>query len=120
MDANTSAIVMNHHLERDRATLAFALASEAGSVGVLGPRSRYDKLLDGLRDAGVSIDAAHLARVRNPIGLDIGAESADEVALAIAAALIAERRGFRGGMLDGVSGRIHDPARTEGQKDAGA
>jgi xanthine dehydrogenase accessory factor len=112
MDTNTAALIMNHHLERDQATLAFALASDAGSIGVLGPRTRYEKLLDGIRASGVLVHESQLARVRNPVGLDIGAESADEVALAIAAALIAERRGFRGGPLDGVSGRIHDPQRT--------
>jgi xanthine dehydrogenase accessory factor len=112
IEPRTSALVMNHHLERDQASLAFALASPASWIGVLGPRVRYLRLLDGLRAAGVAIDPAHLARVRNPVGLDIGAESADEVALAIAAALIAERRGFRGGLLDGVAGRIHDPDRA--------
>jgi xanthine dehydrogenase accessory factor len=111
MGARACALVMNHHLERDQASLAFALASEAGWIGVLGPRARYVKLLDGLKAAGVAIDPPQLSRVRNPVGLDIGAESADEVALAIAAALIAERRGFRGGLLDGVEGRIHDPSR---------
>ena len=77
---------------------------------MLGPRVRYQKLLDGLARRGVVPTAAALARVRNPVGLDIGAESADEVALSIVAALVAERRGFRGGLLDGVAGRIHDPA----------
>ena len=103
-------MVMNHHLERDRATLAFALASPAPWIGVLGPRVRYQKLLDGLAGEGVVPTAAALARVRNPVGLDIGAESPDEVALSIVGALVAERRGFRGGRLDGVAGRIHDPA----------
>jgi xanthine dehydrogenase accessory factor len=111
MGARTAVLVMNHHLERDQASLAFALASEAGWIGVLGPRARYLKLLEGMRAAGVAVDQPQLARVRNPVGLDIGAESADEVALAIAAALIAERRGFKGGLLDGVEGRIHDPSR---------
>jgi xanthine dehydrogenase accessory factor len=116
MDGHTSVLVMNHHLERDQATLAFALTSGARSIGVLGPRSRYQRLLDGIRASGVSIDESSLARIRNPVGLDIGAESADEVALAIAAGLIAERRGFAGGMLDGVEGRIHDPLRRAGEQ----
>jgi xanthine dehydrogenase accessory factor len=105
------SLVMNHHLERDRASLAFALSSSAPWIGVLGPRSRYLKLLDGLREAGTPIDEAELGRVRSPVGVDIGAESAEEVAIAIMAALVAERRGFRGGMLDGVAGSIHDPLR---------
>lgn len=110
LTSNASALVMNHHLERDTATLAFALESDAAWIGVLGPRARYEKLLAGIRESGVTVRESQLARVRNPVGLDIGAESADEVALAIAAGLLAERRGFRGGLLNGVAGRIHDPA----------
>jgi xanthine dehydrogenase accessory factor len=105
------ALVMNHHLERDRESLAFAMQSGAPWIGVLGPRSRYLRLLDDLRESGTSLDTGALTRVRNPVGLDIGAESADEVALSIVAALVAERRGFKGGLLDGVAGRIHDPGR---------
>lgn len=107
----THVMVMNHHLDRDRAALAMALASPAPWIGVLGPRSRFERLLEALADEGLRPDAEALARVRNPVGLDIGAESPDEVALSVAAALIAERRGFRGGLLDGVTGRIHDPVR---------
>jgi xanthine dehydrogenase accessory factor len=102
-------MVMNHHLERDQAALAFALRSEAAWIGVLGPRARYLKLLGGLASDGAAPTPAQLARVRNPVGLDIGAESPEEVALAIVGGLLAERRGFEGGPLDGVTGRIHDP-----------
>jgi xanthine dehydrogenase accessory factor len=102
-------IVMNHHLERDQAALSFALRSEAVWIGVLGPRSRYMKLLDGLASAGAAPTPAQLARVRSPVGLDIGAESPEEVALAIIGGILAERRGFEGGPLDGVTGPIHDP-----------
>ena len=109
VSAHAFVIVMNHHLERDQAALAFALRSGSSWIGVLGPRSRYLKLLDGLASAGVAPTSAQLARVRNPVGLDIGAESPEEVALAIISGLLAERRGFGGGLLDGVTGRIHDP-----------
>jgi xanthine dehydrogenase accessory factor len=105
------ALVMNHHLARDQASLACALRSEAPWIGVLGPRSRFEKLVDGLRADGVELTPGDWARTRSPVGLDIGAESPGEVALAIVAALIAERRGFRGGLLDGIAGRIHDPGR---------
>ncbi len=105
-------MVMNHHLDRDRAALAFALGSGAPWIGVLGPRARYQRLLDGLADEGYVPPPGALDRVRNPVGLDIGAESAEEVALSIVGALVAERRGFRGGQLDGVTGRIHEPHRN--------
>ncbi len=105
------AMIMNHHLERDRHALAFALSSEAPYVGVLGPRSRYHKLLSALAEEGRKPGARALDKVRSPVGLDIGAEGPEEVALSILAELLAVSRGFKGGFLDGVEGRIHDPER---------
>ena len=102
-------MVMNHHLERDTATLGFAVDTPAPFIGVLGPRSRYHKIVDALAPHGVELTPERLARVRSPVGLDIGAESPDEVALSIMAELIAVRRGFAGGLLNGREGRIHDP-----------
>jgi xanthine dehydrogenase accessory factor len=102
-------MVMNHHLERDRHGLRFALESAAPYIGVLGPRHRFLEALAELRRAGFEPDAARLGKVRNPVGLDIGAESPNEVALSIMGELIAVRRGFTGGILNGRVGRIHDP-----------
>ena len=102
-------MVMNHHLERDRNCLRFALESAAPYIGVLGPRKRFLEALDDLRKAGFEPDAIQLEKVRNPVGLDIGAESPSEVALSIMSELIAVRRGFAGGILNGRAGRIHDP-----------
>jgi xanthine dehydrogenase accessory factor len=63
--------------------LKAVLASEAGYVGLLGNKRRGAGVLDFLRDDGVSADA--LSRVRVPVGLDVGAVSAAEIALSIAA-----------------------------------
>ncbi len=103
-------MVMNHHLERDRACLHFALGSAAPYIGVLGPRQRFLDTLEALRIEGFVPSAEQLGRISNPVGLDIGAESPAEVALSVMAELIAVRRGFSGGRLNGRSGRIHDPA----------
>lgn len=103
-------MVMNHHLERDRACLQFALESAAPYVGMLGPRQRFLDALATLKDEDYQPDTDQLARVSSPVGLDIGAESPDEVALSAMAELIAVRRGFAGGRLNGRTGRIHDPA----------
>ncbi|MEY4530284.1 MAG: hypothetical protein RLZZ156_1005 [Deinococcota bacterium] len=95
----TFAMLMNHHLERDTASLAWILGQDVPYIGVLGPKERFLKMHS-------SKIGGH---VRNPVGVDIGAESPDEVALAIMAELIAVRRGFKGGLLNGRKGRIHDP-----------
>lgn len=100
-------IVMNHSLERDRSSLRFALEGGAAFIGVLGPRTRFTDMLRALRKDGFAPSSAQLERIRNPIGLDIGAESPAEVALSVIGELIAVRRGFAGGVLDGLEGKIH-------------
>jgi xanthine dehydrogenase accessory factor len=108
LNPRSFVMVMNHHLERDERSLKFALESVAPYVGVLGPRARFLDLLSRLERKGFTPTPAQLERTRNPVGLDIGAESPDEVALSIMGELIAVRRGFMGGVLNGRNGRIHD------------
>jgi len=102
-------LVMNHHLERDEESLRYALDSDAAYIGVLGPRSRYQKLLTGLAARGYTPAASRLARVRSPVGLSIGAETPGEVAVSILSEMLAVRRGFSGGFLNDFSGSLHTP-----------
>ena len=103
-------LVMNHHLDRDRESLRFALDSDASFIGVLGPRQRYERLLTDLAHQGYTPSAASLARVRSPVGLSLGAESPAEVAVSIVGEILAVRRGFEGGFLSGTAGSLHVPA----------
>ena len=110
LDARSFVVVMNHHLERDREGLRFALASDAPYIGMLGPRSRYRKLLSALQTDGHEPDAAALARVRSPIGLALGAETPEEIALSILGEIVAIRQGFEGGFLSGREASLHRPS----------
>jgi xanthine/CO dehydrogenase XdhC/CoxF family maturation factor len=101
------AVIMNHHLERDRESLRFALESGAAYVGALGPRSRFQKLLGGLHEQGVVLDPAQVARVHSPVGLALGAESPEEIAVSIMGEILAIQRGFDGGFLAGCDGSLH-------------
>lgn len=103
------ALIMNHHLERDRESLRFSLGSAAAYIGVLGPRARYEKMLAELTADGGAPDAERLARVRSPVGLALGAETPQEVALSILGEILAIRRGFAGGFLSGSVGSLHRP-----------
>jgi xanthine/CO dehydrogenase XdhC/CoxF family maturation factor len=109
LPAGSFVLVMNHHVERDQDSLRFALESDAAYVGVLGPRSRLDKLLTGLAKQGYVPASTKLARVRNPIGLSLGAETAEEVAVSILGEILAIRRGFEGGFLNGSVRSLHRP-----------
>jgi len=105
----TFVVVMNHHIERDRESLRLALESDAPYVGVLGPRSRFEKLLAALQEEGFTPGTAALARVRSPIGLAVGAETPEEIAVSILGEILALERGFEGGFLNGRVTSLHSP-----------
>jgi xanthine/CO dehydrogenase XdhC/CoxF family maturation factor/CTP:molybdopterin cytidylyltransferase MocA len=90
--AEPYVVIKHHQRDADREALAVALASRAGYIGVLGPARRTQQLLDDLGRPGD-------ARVHAPVGLDIGAETPEQIALAIAAEIQAVQRRRPGGML---------------------
>jgi xanthine dehydrogenase accessory factor len=107
LSARTQAIIMNHHLDRDRVCLWHALISPAAFIGILGPRSRYHQLLAALAEEGLHPTAEQLERVHSPVGLGLGAEAPEEVAMSILGELMAWRRGAAGVPLNGHEGPIH-------------
>jgi len=90
------AIVTRGH-KQDEDCLRAAISARPDYIGMIGSKRRTNIVLDKLREEG--FDPAELQRVRAPIGLDIGAVSPEEVALAILAEIVAERRGAEGGSL---------------------
>jgi len=107
--AGSFVLIMNHHVERDEESLRYSLESPAAYIGVLGPRSRYEKLLAGLATRGFVAPPSRLAVVRSPVGLALGAETPQEVAVAIVSELLATLRGFEGGFLSGSIASLHRP-----------
>lgn len=112
LSPRTYVVLMNHHLERDKESLAFALTKNVPYIGVLGPRSRYERMLDALKDEGRLPLAKELAVVRNPIGVDIGADTPDEIAVSVMSELIAIRGEYKAGFLNERAGRIHAQLET--------
>lgn len=113
LNERSLVVVMNHNLLVDQSTLEFVLRTPAAYIGLLGPRARFEKILKSLAQEGRPLREEQIRRVRNPIGLAIGAESPEEVAMAILAEILALQRGFEGGFLSGRQGRIHIPNRPE-------
>ena len=83
LEARSAVVTLTHDPKLDDPALAAALASDAFYIGCLGSRRTHAKRLDRLSAAG--FDAASLARLRGPVGLDIGASSAAEIAISILA-----------------------------------
>lgn len=94
-------IIMNHHFEKDQYSLEFALNSTASYVGLLGPRKRRVRLLDDMEIQGIVFADSQMEKLYSPIGLDIGADSPEEIAISVLAEVIAIRNGHTGGFLQG-------------------
>lgn len=90
------AIVTRGH-KQDEDCLRAAIVARPVYIGMIGSKRRTNIVLEKLREEGFDTD--ELRKVRAPIGLDIGAVSPEEVALAILAEIVAERRGGEGGSL---------------------
>ena len=98
LDARTAAVHTDHDAPGVAESIATLLRSPAAFVGVMGSRRHVGPYVESLRAAGFGDD--ELARVRSPVGLDLGAKTPAEIALSIAAGLVAARTGRGGGWLD--------------------
>ena len=90
-------VLLSHDYKYDLPVLQAVLASDAAYVGVLGSTRRGKALLDFL--AGEGVPAGQLARIRIPVGLDIGGTTPEEIALSVLAEALAVHHGRSGGPM---------------------
>lgn len=105
----TAAIIMSHNYHTDYAFLKKLLPINLRYLGLMGPRARAEKMLEDLRCEGFALRPEWLRTFYNPIGLDIGAESPEQIALAIVAEIQAALAGRPGRSLREKKGPIHGP-----------
>ncbi|GAA2466874.1 XdhC family protein [Actinocorallia cavernae] len=104
-DARTVLCVLTHDAKFDVPLLKVALGMPLAFIGAMGSRRTHEDRARRLRAEGVS--ERQLARLRSPIGLDLGARTPEETALSIAAEIVAARRGGTGVPLTGGRAPIH-------------
>ncbi|MGW3988103.1 XdhC family protein [Streptomyces sp. NPDC004830] len=104
-DARTVLCVLTHDAKFDVPLLREALRRPAAYIGAMGSRRTHEDRERRLREAGVG--SRELARLRSPIGLDLGARTPEETAVSIAAEIIAQRHGGTGAPLTGTAAPIH-------------
>jgi xanthine dehydrogenase accessory factor len=97
LDGTSAIVLVAHDYKYDLPALKAALQTDAGYIGMLGSRRRAESVLQMLREDGVSEPG--LQRIRTPIGLDLGGQSAAEIALSILGEIVAVRNGRSGGSL---------------------
>ncbi|WP_409473779.1 XdhC family protein [Streptomyces sp. HC307] len=115
-DARTVLCVLTHDAKFDVPLLKEALRLPVAFVGAMGSRRTHADRNRRLREAGVS--ERELARLRSPIGLDLGARTPEETALSIAAEIVATRRGGTGVPLTGSGTPIHRDGSERGAREA--
>ena len=100
VDEACAVVVMTHNFSHDAKLIKWLSARPLQYLGLLGPRHRTEHLLGDMQVAGL----------RSPVGLDLGADNPQEVALAIVAEITAATHGRSGGALTTQAGPIHAQA----------
>jgi xanthine/CO dehydrogenase XdhC/CoxF family maturation factor len=107
IDERTVFVLMTHNYNYDLAMLRVLLETKSRYIGTLGPKKRLSRMLAELEEQGEVITSEQEARIYGPIGLDLGAEAAEEIALSILAEIKAVLTMKEGTFLREKPGEIH-------------
>ena len=105
---NTVAVVMSHNYEHDKNALRFLLDSNAGYIGALGPKRRTENILRELQETGETFSDEQINKLYAPVGLDIGADTPESIALSIIAEIKSVLSNRNGSFLRLRSGSIYN------------
>jgi xanthine dehydrogenase accessory factor len=111
-DSNTVAVLMTHNYNYDVVALKHLLPLQLPYVGALGPKKKLDRMFDELNEQGISVTKESVANIYGPTGLDLGAETADEIALSIISEIKAVLSKRAGSSLRSKDETIH-PRETQ-------
>ncbi len=103
-DDRTAAVIMTHNYARDRFILPALLISDAFYVGALGPKRRTEQLLE---EIGKAFSEEQLSRLYAPVGIDIGGDTPESIALSIIAEIQSVLKNRGGGHLRDRHGSIY-------------
>lgn len=106
-DARTAAVIMTHNYLIDQSWLRGMLPKRLPYLGLMGPRKRAERMLMELSAEGLEAGQSELSALHNPVGLDIGAETPEQIALAVLAEVQAALTAREGGKLKNKKGTIH-------------
>ncbi|MCY1558904.1 XdhC Rossmann domain protein [compost metagenome] len=98
---------MTHNYRYDLALLEILLATHTSYIGVLGPKTKLERMFNDLAEKGVPVHAGQKERIYGPVGLNIGAETSEEIAISIVSEIKAVLSGKTGGPLTYLTAKIH-------------
>jgi xanthine dehydrogenase accessory factor len=103
----TAFVLMTHNYNYEIAFLQQVLSLHPSYIGVLGPKKKLERMLEELEESGTTITERNLQTIHGPVGLDIGSETAEEIALSIVAEIKAVFSGRNGHPLKYKTSVIH-------------
>jgi xanthine/CO dehydrogenase XdhC/CoxF family maturation factor len=107
IDAFTVFVLMTHNYKYDLALLKCLAGSKTPYIGILGPKTKLNRMVEDLASEGVALSPAQADRVYGPVGLDIGAETSEEIAISVIAEIKAVLSGKPGTALKFRGEKIH-------------
>ena len=107
IDEQTVFLLMTHNYNYDMAMLHPLVQKNVVFVGMLGPKKKLDRMLGELEEQGIHLTEQQLSTIYSPVGLDIGAETSEEIALSILSQIKAVLSGKEGSSLHTHTGTIH-------------
>jgi len=107
LSPRVACVIMTHNFLLDKEILQMLLPSDVSYIGFLGPKKRGKRLLEEALNEGLEVSDEKIARYFSPVGLDIGAETAGEIAVSIVGEVLSVLRHRNGGFLKNRQGAIH-------------
>ena len=112
IDEQTVFALMTHNYNYDMAILRELVHKNLMYIGLLGPKKKLDRMIAELKENGLNLSEQQLSTLHGPIGLDIGAETPEEIALSIIAEIKAVLSGKQGKQLKNIGEVIHPGSST--------
>ena len=112
IDSRTAFVMMTHNYNYDLYMLKALLPMDIPYIGMLGPRKKTERMVHEIREGGMEVREEMLEKVYGPTGLELGAESPEEIALSIASEILSVMNEAPGGPLKKKNDVIHSRSET--------
>jgi xanthine dehydrogenase accessory factor len=107
IDPFTVFVLMTHNYKYDLAILKYLIGTETPYIGSLGPKTKLQRMFDDLSESGITLNEIQKERIYGPVGLNIGAETSEEIAISVLAEIKAVLSAKKGGSLKFLTTKIH-------------
>jgi xanthine/CO dehydrogenase XdhC/CoxF family maturation factor len=107
IDEATVFVMMTHNYNYDLALLKLIIHQPIPYIGLLGPKTRFNRMIDDLKNSGITVGEKELNKLFGPVGIDIGAETSEEIAISVTAEIKAVLSGKKGSSLRDKPEKMH-------------